>query len=316
MLKYLDISGNRIRHLNNSVFRKQGELQTLILSGNMLQSLEPGLLSDCTNLRNLDLSNNNIDQLDPLVFQNTLTSTNRQSHQVSKLKHINLAQNKIRSFNFELYFPTSNNSDTSTQTFQLAYLNISSNCLYSVDAASAIWLVHTTTVIDLTGNPGACECWGLGKARGEEQHEPPLPCALVDHSREDRCEVIGSTCLDTRAVTSTVLPDSDNGSEKTSVVTDSITTGSAGCSGSAEDTDTSLVTTLFAVNGVLLVCTAVGGGFILVQVLKKQRKSSKVTEHFDAHIPLTEIDSSNPMDSSPNSKTVDARTGHVYETIN
>jgi hypothetical protein len=102
----------------------------------------------------------------------------------------------------------------------------------------------------------------------------------------------------------------------TPIFTDSTTTGSAGCSRCEEHVDTSLVTTLFVVNGVLLVCTVVGGGFILVQLLKKLRKRSEVSEHYDTHVPLTEIDSSNPMDSSPNSKAADAATGHVYETIN
>ena len=161
-LTYLDISGNRITSLDKSVFRNQGQLETLILSGNMLQSLEPELFTDCTNLRSLyisgnnvseisnssfsgleqlehlDLSNNNIQELNPLVFQNTLTSSRRQTRLVSKLKHLNLAQNKIRSFNFESYFPMSGNVDNSTPTFQLEYLDISSNCLYSVDAELAI----------------------------------------------------------------------------------------------------------------------------------------------------------------------------------
>jgi len=34
---YLDLSRNKIRYLDNSVFRKQGLLQTLIISDNMLQ---------------------------------------------------------------------------------------------------------------------------------------------------------------------------------------------------------------------------------------------------------------------------------------
>jgi len=121
--EYLDISGNRIRSLVNSVFRKQGQLQTLVLSGNMLQSLGPELFIDCTNLRSLylsgnnvseistwsfvglqhldhlDLSNNTIEVLNTLVFQNNLTCSRRQTRQVSKLKHLNLAQNKTRSFN-------------------------------------------------------------------------------------------------------------------------------------------------------------------------------------------------------------------------
>ena len=191
-LTYLDISGNRIRSLDNSAFKKLRQSETLILSGNMLQSLGPDLCTDCTNLRrlylsgnnvseidiwsfhgleqmeHLDLSNNNIQELNPLVFQNTLTSSRRQTPQVSKLKHLNLAQNKIRSFNFESYFPMSGNAETSTPTFQLEYLDISSNCLYFVDAELERSLNQTRTHIDLTGNPWERECSGLG-ARREEQ---------------------------------------------------------------------------------------------------------------------------------------------------
>ena len=113
-------------------------------------------------LQQLDLSKNNIQELNPIVFQNTLISSRRQTSQVSKLKHLNLAQNKIRSFNFESYFLMSCNSDISTATFQLEYLDGSSNCLYSVDARLAISSNHTKTRTDVTGKPLECECSGLG----------------------------------------------------------------------------------------------------------------------------------------------------------
>ena len=148
---YLDLSENRIIYLDDSVFRKQGQLETLVLPGNMLQSLEPepGIFSDCTNLRNLslsankiseisrstfyglahlqhlDLSINYIEELNPHVFEFFSIRTNRHNHQVTKLKHLNLVHNYIRVFNFELYFPMGSNSYTSCQTFHLDYLNAS-----------------------------------------------------------------------------------------------------------------------------------------------------------------------------------------------
>ena len=336
-LTYLDISGNMIRSLDSSVFRKQGQLETLILSGNMLQSLGPDLFTDCTNLRSLnlsgnnvseinassfrglehlehlDLSNNNIEELNPLVFQNTLTSSRRQTRQVSKLKHLNLAQNKIRSFNFESYFPMSANVDTSTPTFQLEYLDISSNCLHSVDAELVISLNQTRTRIDLTGNPWECECSGTGIWR-EEWRRQTLPCELAKHVTGDKCKVLGHMCPYAQAVAATVRPDSNNTS--TSVATDSISTESAACSRMEENKDTSLVTTLFVVNGVLLVSTVAGAGFIVVRLLKKMRKSSRVPEYDDTYVPLPVMDTSGCLDSSGSSKTDDATIGHVYETIN
>jgi len=320
-LTYLDISGNRIRSLDNSVFRKQGQLETLILSGNMLQSLGPDLFTDCTNLRSLylsgnnvseistwsfrglellehlDLSNNNIQDLDPLVFQNTLTCSHRETRKVSKLKHLNLAQNKIRSFKFESYFPMSSNVENSTPKFQLEYLDISANCLYSVDVQLAISLNQTKTHIDLTGNPWECECSGLGAWR-EEQRRETLPCALAKHVTEDRCNMLGRICPYTRAVASAVRPDNS--------------TESAACS-SREDP--SLVTVLFVVNGLLLVTTVAGGGFILAQMLKKMRKSSRVSQYDDTYVPLPCIDTSVRSNSSSNLKRDDAAIGHVYETI-
>ena len=315
-LIYLDLSGNRITSLDNSVFRKQGQLETLILSGNMLQSLGSDLFTDCTNLRSLylsgnnvseistwafrgleqlehlDLSNNNIQELSPHVFQNTLTSSRRQIRQVSKLKHLNLTQNKIRSFNFESYFPTSGIVDASTPTFQIENIDISSNCLYSVDAELAILLNQTRTHIDLAGNPWECVCSGLGAWR-EEQRRQTLPCALAKHVTENRCKVLGRICSDT----------------------DSISRESAACSSKEEDKDKSLVTALFVVNGVLLVSTVAGGGYIVVQLLRKMRKSSRVPEYDDTYIPLPGIDNSVRLDSSASSKTDDATIGHVYETI-
>jgi hypothetical protein len=83
-----------------------------------------------------------------------------------------------------------------------------------------------------------------------------------------------------------------------------------------EHKDTSLVTALFVVNGVLLVSTFAGGGFVVVQLLKKMRKSSRVPEYDDTYVSLTVIDTSVRLDSSTNSERDDATIGHVYETIN
>ena len=57
---YLDLSVNRIRYLDSSVFRKQRQLETLNLSCNMLQSPRSDLLSNCTNLLTLNLPVNNV----------------------------------------------------------------------------------------------------------------------------------------------------------------------------------------------------------------------------------------------------------------
>ena len=65
---YLDLSQNSIRYLDNCVFRKQGQLETLSLSENLMQSLESGIFSDCTNLRILYFSANNIAEICRAAF--------------------------------------------------------------------------------------------------------------------------------------------------------------------------------------------------------------------------------------------------------
>jgi hypothetical protein len=80
------------------------------------------------------------------------------------------------------------------------------------------------------------------------------------------------------------------------------------------DTGPALNTSLIVVNGVLLVCTVVGGGFILVQLLKKLRKRSEVSEHYEVCVPLTETGSSLHVSSRLSLSSTYA-TGHIYETI-
>jgi len=131
---YLDLSGNKIRYLDNSAFRKQGQLQTLNLSESMLQCIGSDIFTDCTNLRtlslsannipdisrsafyglerleHLDLSNNNIQVINPVLLEFLSISTNRKNQQVSKLKHLNLAQNKMQSNLRSRTSHTTNNS--------------------------------------------------------------------------------------------------------------------------------------------------------------------------------------------------------------
>jgi hypothetical protein len=311
-----------LQSLGSDLFTDCTNLRWLNLSGNNITQISNFSFSGLEHLEHLDLSNNNIQELNPLVFQNNLTGSHKQTRQVSKPKHLNLAQNKIRSFNFESYFLKSSNADTSTATFQFEYLDISSNCLYSVGAELVMSLNTTRTHINLNGNPWECECSRLGAWR-KEQRKQTLPCELAKHVSEDTCEVLGNICPDIRAVASTVHPDSDVGSatsvatvSTTSVATASISTQSAACVSREEVKDTSLVTTLFVVNGVLLVSTVAGAGFVLAQLLKKMRKSSRVPEYDDTYVPLQVIDTTVRLGSSNGSKSYDETTGHVYETIN
>ena len=349
---YLDLSGNSIGNLGNSVFRKQGQLETLILSGNILQSLEPGIFSDCTNLRNLslsanniseisrttfyglenlenlDLSNNNIEELNPLVFESFSNSTNRRSYQVSKLKHLNLAQNKIRVFNFELYFPSKTNFASSDLTFELVSLNVSSNRLDLLDPASVRWLKHTAAITDLSGNSWKCDCSALGEAWWELGQNLTLICATPEDRRGYAWDVIEEDLCPRRHIfamysntdnpnlkttsmnrSSTAERESDDGVTKS----DKLTTNSLFINES--NGKSSLMTTTLIVIGVVLGCILITGCIILVAIVKKLRDNSNDPQNNNVYTTGTSyllVPSESLTDLNSNRYCANE---HVYETV-
>jgi hypothetical protein len=113
---------------------------------------------------------------------------------VLKLKRFNLAYNMIRSFNFELHFPMNSNSDSSNPTFQLDYLNVSSNRLTTLDVASMKWLNQTTAVTDLTANPWNCDCSALLEATQGLKHKLTLHCASPEQLQGKSWDVMEIFC--------------------------------------------------------------------------------------------------------------------------
>ena len=109
--------------------------------------------------------------MNPLLFERFSISRTRQKQHVSQVKHVNLPQNKIRYFNFELYFPSSTNSGNSDPTCEHLSLNVSSNSLDWLDVTSVRRLKHTAAVTDQSGNPWKCECSALGEAWWELRHK-------------------------------------------------------------------------------------------------------------------------------------------------
>jgi hypothetical protein len=319
----LDLSRNRIRYVDNSVLRKQGQLETLILSENLLRSLEPGIFGDCTNLRylsisansiseisryafnglehleQLDLSNNNIVELNPLAFEPFSINTNQHNHQVPKLKHLNLAHNKIHLFNFELYFPLNTNSVTSDPAYQLVSLNVSSNLLDSLDAPSVRWLKHTTAVTDLSGNPWKCECSALGEGWRELRHRLTLECASPADRKGSTWDVLeGTLCL------GNVLDITNP------TVTANIVTADHKPSGSP-----SLMTTILIVVGILSSCVLIAGGIVLVVLVKKLRDSANAPQNNNIRAPGTsylKVPTESLKHMNPKS---DHATENIYETV-
>ena len=135
------------------------------------------------------------------MFVTFSTSTNRQNHQVSKLKHLSLTHNKILSFNFELYFPSNTNSGTSDRTNEFVSLDVSSNRLELLDAASVEWLNHTTAVADLTGNPWNCDCSVLLEVWRGLKHKLTLHCASTRQLQGKSWDVMEVFCSEVTEVT-------------------------------------------------------------------------------------------------------------------
>jgi len=276
-LRHLDISRNKISSLNPDTFIHNNNLRVLNLQENNITEISNSSFRGLEELEILDLSNNNIEELNPITFHNILTSTNRQNNQPSNLKHVNLAQNMIRSFNFELYFPMNSNSDTSNPTFKLQYLNLSSNRLTTLDVASVNWLNQTTAVTDLTANPWNCDCSVLLEVWRSLKHKLTLHCASPRELQGKSWDVIEVFC-------SRVPGDMNKNSS----------TSSEAVTASAERNDESEVSTqsgsptvvkiTLIVTGVLLVCAIVGGS-IVAKVAKRLRKGQKTLDYCDVYAP-------------------------------
>jgi hypothetical protein len=110
--------------------------------------------------------------------------------------------------------------------------------------------------------------------------------------------------------------DDINHKAKTSATAHSFTRESAGLEQNENNGRcTSLAMTLLIVNGVILVCALVGGGFILVRYVKELKKSSEGSEHSPVHVPPPRVGSSIRSSSDSKSTPSGCATGQVYETI-
>jgi hypothetical protein len=253
-LRSLDLARNQITVIHSGTFIHSRELRFLYIQQNKITEIRNSSFPGLEQLQEFDLSTNNIEELNPLVFHNTLNSTNRQYHQVSKLKRFNLAQNMIQTFNLDFYFPMSRKPFTFNPTFQLNYLNLSSNRLTTLDVASMKWLNDTTADTDLTGNPWNCDCSVLIEMWRGLKHKLKLQCGAPTELRGMSWDVMAN-CLSKPA------DDKTNG-----------------------DFEPSVLTTTLIVIGVLLVC-AIVLGLILAKVVNCRRKRPKTPEYCDVYAP-------------------------------
>jgi Leucine-rich repeat (LRR) protein len=250
-LRSLNLAINQITVIYPDTFIHNQELTILYIQHNNVTEISNSSLPGLEQLEALDLSHNNIEQLNPLVFHNTLNSTNRQNRQAWKLKRFNLARNLIRSFNLELYFPISCNCYSPNPTFQLDYLNLSSNRLTTLDVASMQWLNYTSAVIDFSANPWNCDCSVLLEVMRGLKHKLTLQCGSPRKLQGMSWDVMEIFCPQ--------------------VAEDKHKSGGL-----------SVLTTALIVAGVLVVC-GIGWILVLVKVAKSRRIRSQTPEYCDVH---------------------------------
>jgi Leucine-rich repeat (LRR) protein len=217
-ISYMDISGNRIEKLENLTFY---QLQNLSVSRNVIRRLGPRNFSNCTELLNLvlsenniseisseafyglekleylDLSSNNITNISSFVFQDMLHQTEVNTSEsvcVSKMKFLNLAKNKIYSFNFKEYLPLKNSHNISFKFCELKVLNLSQNCLSTLDDMSMSLLRNSTVLTYLSDNPWSCEC-SLSQIVYKELNENvTLKCATSEYLKAKTCIALKDPC--------------------------------------------------------------------------------------------------------------------------
>jgi Leucine-rich repeat (LRR) protein len=196
-LETLILSNNQLTHLRSKLLSTHTNLLNLSLAGNYISYISDKAFYALEQLERLDLSNNNIAVLSPDVFKHLLADKLVQKFHVLKLRHLNLAGNKIRSFDLQEYFPLHRNSDTFGTSFELVSLDLSANRLDSLNTTSVNWLKQSNTLIYLGGNPWKCECSVLQEAWKELRKKLTLHCTYPKHLEGQTWNVIGNMCYDT-----------------------------------------------------------------------------------------------------------------------
>lgn len=130
-LAILDVSDNRIGHVDENAFAVMSELNTLNLSGNLIRHLHHEWFTPLRNLRHLDLARNHLVELNNLVFM-----------PLSQLRAINLSHNQLIHIGL-LSFQSVN---------VLERLDLSYNNLSTMPGDFCKWF-HSLHRLDVSGNP-------------------------------------------------------------------------------------------------------------------------------------------------------------------
>jgi hypothetical protein len=153
------------------------------------------------------------------------------------------------------------NSDTFAPTFQLEYLNISSNRLITLDLPSVKWLNHTTAVTDLKANPWNCDCSVLLHMWHELKDKLTLVCASPGEMQGKSWDVTEVFC-------SIVTEDMNCKSSRSSEGVSPSREHKEGTEGSTKGGGLSVTTIVLIVISVLFICALVVG-LIVAKVVKR-----------------------------------------------
>jgi len=140
-------------------------------------------------------------------------------------------------------------------------LNVSSNRLDSLDAASVRWLKHTAAVTDLSGNPWKCEGSALGEVWQELSYKMTLMCASREHRGGSTWDVIRTSCPESIMV---VEP---KGSDKPNMLSDANPTVTT-------DTDISFIILLIC--GLLFNICIVASYFYVQKEVAKRKEVARL----------------------------------------
>ncbi|XP_078489127.1 uncharacterized protein LOC100185475 [Ciona intestinalis] len=196
-LRSLDLSGNRMSHLPNTVLQNLPSLQHLNISRNRLNFFQWGMLPNSTHLKSLDLSNNRLNSLALLQAQhafpnlerlylsnNRLITIIRMSLTLPKLRELNLRNTILHSIHSGVFDSFSN-----LQTLDLGQnylktiparlfallrnlrvLRLDYNLLQQPDPSWFTPMIQNNfaTTVDLQNNPWICDSriynfWNLVK---------------------------------------------------------------------------------------------------------------------------------------------------------
>ncbi|XP_055377442.1 leucine-rich repeat-containing protein 15-like [Condylostylus longicornis] len=130
-LEFLYLSNNKLKSIENNVFKSLPNLKYLWLSNNQIEKINEFAFDDMDNLLFLELSNNEITELSDLLFQN-----------IPKLTSLFLSKNKITTLQEGLF-------DNNTNLYQL---NIDNNNILTIDE-NIFKEVKNLNVLDISFNP-------------------------------------------------------------------------------------------------------------------------------------------------------------------